>query len=61
MNIPHQSPPVVRGETHYPVADIKDTKDARGVHPQQCDCVDNEWWCWFGGRDYVNTHIGPCP
>jgi hypothetical protein len=55
MNIPHQSPPVVR-------ADNKDARDARGIHPQgegcECDTSTNTWWCWFG-RDHVNTGY-PC-
>jgi hypothetical protein len=62
MNVPHQSPPVVREETQCRTQDNKDAGDPRRVNPQgECDCLSttNTWWCWYG-KNYINTHI-TCP
>jgi len=58
MNIPQQSPPVMRGASEREAADRVDAGDAQGVTAQECYCYNNgtkyTWHCVFG-RDMVDT------
>jgi hypothetical protein len=58
MNVPQQSPPVVRHISKDEIAETNAVRHAKGVTAQECKCPSGTLVCRYG-KDWVDTGI-PC-